>query len=231
MATEREKLLKAWLPDLIFYALKPDIDKINYSNSEIIRMATPDSIDWEIRTRLDENLLKINKRTKKKIPIEAFHEGICDYITFKKKFGDEWKKSFITRPLNDFSESTDHIISTLSARFYEIASLPITSLDERGNKTVDMKNVKIMMDLAKLMLDRKFGAAFQRNLNVNVPVPAPPPLPAPNPVTVNLAAIESEILALEAEFEPTRTVSEVAAGEEKTAEQKGSGEGTPPIPG
>ncbi len=237
MAIDRKTMLKTWLPELIFYALQPAIDKINLSNSEIIRMACPDSIDWQIRTRLDEIVLRITFRTKKVIPIEEFHEGICDYLTFKKRLAHEWKKAFITRPLNDFSESTDHIIATLSARFYEIASLPVTSIDHRGNKTVDLKNVKIMMDLAKLMLDRKFGAAFQRSVNVNVPVPAPtpnkqlPPEPVHAPVTVTLAQIESEIHALEAEFEPTPAVSKVATGEEKKADGEGAGEGTPPVPG
>lgn len=231
MATDRETLLKAWLPEAIFYALQPDLDKMTTSNSEIIKMACPDSIDWQIRTRIDELVLKINYRTKKQIPYEDFYDGICDRLTFKKRMGHEWKRSFITRPLNDFSEGTDHIISSLTARFYEIASLPISSIDHRGNKTVDLKNAKLMMDLAKLMLDRKFGAAFQRNLNLTAAAPPPPPpLPPQKPVTVDLAQIESEILALEAEFEPTPTVSEVTPGKEKKEEGKGDREGTPSVP-
>jgi hypothetical protein len=236
LATDRETLLKTWLPELIFYALQPDLDKMTISNSEIIKMASPDSIDWQIRTRIDELILKISPRTKKETPLEEFYEGICDERTFKKRLKHEWKRSFITRPLNEFAEGTDHIISSLTARFYEIASLPISSLDSRGNKTVDMKNAKLMMDLAKLMLDRKFGAAFQRNLNLtaNAP-PPPPPLPPPlspeKPVTVDLAQIESEILALEAEFEPTPAIPKVASGEEKKEEGKGDREGASPVPG
>ncbi len=218
MATDREILLRRRLPESIYYALQPDLEKLTTSSAEIIRMATPDSIDWQLRARIDCLVLKLNPRSKRDLTEQEFHEGICDYLTFKKRLTHEWKRVFLTRPLDTFSEATDHILTSLTARFYEIASLPISSLDHRGNKTVDLKNARLMMDLAKLMLDRKLGAAVQRNVNVSVETKV-------KPVTVSLAQIESEIKSLEAEFEQPSAVPGVIEITEVTEGRAGETEG------
>jgi hypothetical protein len=160
------------------------------SDSVVLKMADPDSVDWEIRIRLARILSRITEKSEKIYELGDFYVGICTCDVFRRRIKDEWKKSFYIRPLHTFKQATDNIIKTITARFYEIAAIPVVDIDDQGKKTVDHKNARLLLDVAKLLLDRKLGAAVQRNVTLKGSVPA----------NTTPAEDETEIKALEAEF-------------------------------
>ncbi len=217
MTPNKLKVLKSKVPNLIFDSVFPDIEKMAMSDSDVIRMADPDSVDWEIRVRMTRLLEKVGNGGIRVYTLDDFHKGICNVLVYKKRLKQEWKRTFYTRPLHTFEQATDNIITAITSRFYEITNLPITTVDENGKKTVDHKNARLMMDLAKLMLDRKHGQAVQRQVIAKAPLP--PKVISPTP-----SEVEEEIVALEAEFaEPKRISGSVTTKEE--------GEGATPVPG
>ncbi len=217
MTPDKLKVLKSKVPDLIFHSVLPDIEKMAMSDSDIIMMADPDSVDWEIRVRMTRLLEKVGNGGIRVYTLDDFHKGICNVLVFKKRLKQEWKRTFYTRPLHTFEQATDNIITAITSRFYEITNLPITTVDGNGKKTVDHKNARLMMDLAKLMLDRKHGQAVQRQ--VVAKAPSVPRIMSPTPTEV-----EEEITALEAEFEEPKRISVSVTTEEE-------GEGVTTVPG
>lgn len=209
-------ILRGKVPTIIFDALHPDLDKMMYSDSDILKLANPDSVDWEIRIRMARIISKVTLKSKTVYEEIDFYRGICERVVFRKRLMHEWKGAFLVRPLHTFEQATDHIITAITARFYEIAALPVTTTAEDGTKTVDHRNARLLMDLAKLMLDRKHGSAIQRQVTLKSSIPAS--------VAVDPVAVENEIIALEAEFAEQARIPSKTEGEEET-------EGTTPVSG
>jgi hypothetical protein len=150
-------------PKLVNYAVNPLDDELTIiSDSELVQLAKPDSIDWELRLRFTRVLQDIDKNTTKPVPASRFYDGICTLNVWTSRMTDKHKGAFVGRALHDFGQATDNLITTITSRFYELVSIPLT--DRKGN--IDHKSAKLLLDMARLLLDRKFGTSVQRSLMV-----------------------------------------------------------------
>lgn len=213
--------LRSVLPSLIYNAIDQDPEKAIMSDAQIIHRAKPDSIDWELRIRMARIIGQAESEAERNAKDDTiwtegdFCRGICNRDALRLRLEDEWKRDFLVRPLHTFKQATDNIIKAVTARLYEISSIPIMydALGPKGEivQRVDHKNAKLVMDLAKLMLDRKLGSAIQRQVTMTAAVPGATLIATP-------AEVEQKIKALEAEFEDKpRNVSRGTSGE-KAAE-------------
>ena len=186
-----------------------DLDDL--SDSKLISRASPDAVDWELRTRFTRLFMEAHEAKEGSITVwlePDFYAGVLP----KRKFLDRLKKpeklSFYMRPLHRFEQATDNIISVITSRMYEISALQI--VDEDGK--VDHKAAGLILQLGKMVLDRKLGSAVQRQLLVSVES-------TPDDV-------EKEIKALEAEFQIENKKGKVS----RSAKGKKKVERAAPIP-
>ena len=175
------------LPTVVARAILPEDDIISeMSDSDLIRAAKPDSIDWELRLRLARKLADFESGKVKRLLDQDFYDGICPEHIWKSRMRNLQKAAFIGRPMHNFGQATDNLITAITSRFYEMVSIPLIGL---GGK-VDHKSVKLLIDMAKLLLDRKHGSAVQRALLVQAALP----------VNLSNEQVEAEIKSLEAEL-------------------------------
>ncbi len=207
--------LKDVLPSVVYKAIS-HVGRASMADADVIHKANPDATDWELRLRMTRIINKAEEesgddKVDTTIWVEDdFCKGICQRNALRTRLGDEWKREFLFRPLHTFKQATDNIIMSVTARLYEISAIPITyeftGPDGKVVKRVDHKNAKLVMDLAKLMLDRKLGLALARQVTVTASVPGKVATPAD---------VEKEIKALEAEFDDTRKVPGSTSGEKE----------------
>lgn len=172
------------MPVAIVRAVIPDDDRVKeMSDAEIIKNAKPDSIDWELRLRLARKFQDFERGVKKNLDPEDFFRGICTSGIWNSRMRNKYKSAFIGRPMHNFNQATDNLLTAITSRFYEIVSIPITIKGQ-----VDHKSAKLLIELGKLLLDRKHGQAVQRSMSMSVPV------------ELSRAEVEDEIAALEAEL-------------------------------
>lgn len=194
---------RSTVPKLIYDALKPDEALTKLSDAQIMVMAKPDATDWEIRKRVLKLLSGPIKSDKKPHLEEDFYDGITTERTFRIRIENPYKAHFLTRPLHKFQHATDNLLLTLTSRFYEIASLPITN--EHGD--TNQANAALVMSMTKLLLDRKYGSSIKKVM-----------VAGSKTIIKSPKEIDDEIKALEAEFrdeQKQREVSGVPTGKEE----------------
>jgi len=181
------------LPTPIVRAIIPDDDEVSeMSDADVVRAAKPDATDWELRLRLARKLQDFETGKLKRLLDKDFFDGICSEAIWKSRMRNKMKAAFIGRPMHNFGQATDNLITAITSRFYELVSVPLIGA---GGK-VDHKSAKILIDMAKLLLDRKHGAAVQRSLLVKSSLP----------VDLSAEQVEEEIKILEAEVGPKKKI-------------------------
>lgn len=161
--------LQKIVPKKLWDAQKSDSAML--SDSQLIQRAMPDSIDWRLRIRYNSLIQQIMDPAvplaDKIIRVDDIIKDICSYEVWKRRVDNELKAVFYMRRIGTYLEDQDALLTAMSARLWEIASAPIA--DEFGN--MDMDKAKLLHSTIKLLLDRKFGQAVQRQVSSHIPSP------------------------------------------------------------
>lgn len=147
-----KKLLTEEDPDL---AMLPD--------HEIEAGAKPNSMLWELRARLwillDKRLAEKDKYgTCDELTDEEVRRGICQKSKFWNILNNPYQACFLGRPLGSPESRLEDQVRAANARIMEVLSLPMK--DANGNP--DKQIMKMVLDTAKMVMDRKYGTAIQR---------------------------------------------------------------------
>ena len=155
-----------------------DPDLAELPDHEITANANPSSELWQLRARLWELIDRSEKKMEKfgktgKITVDTIRKGICSRSRFNNYMADPYKAAFICRPMVSPEDRIDNQVMAARARLWEIMSLPISDKDGKPDKAV----AKLVFDVAKMMVEHKFGTPLQRSQTISKvqtqKVPAP----------------------------------------------------------
>jgi len=180
-----EAPLRKLIPKVLYQAMQSDLTLM--SDSDLIKEALPDSLDWRLRIRYNSLLSRILDPSvaliDKVIRTESIIDGLCGYDVWRRRTQNNAKCVFYTRKIGTYLEDQDALLTAMSARLWEIASIPITN----GEGRLDLKAATMLHKTIQILLDRKFGQAVQRQVTASV-----------DPINLDPARIEGEIMRIEA---------------------------------
>lgn len=155
------------------------------ADSDLYTMAKPDSIDWRLRIKYNSLLQKWrDPQNLAKDPIlqEDIYRDICSYDVWRRRVDIPAKAVFITRRISSYLEDQDALLTAMSARLWEIASMNLSNKDG----SVNTEAVKIVHKTIQILLDRKFGMAIQRQVTASI-----------SPMAADPLALEAQVMELE----------------------------------
>lgn len=190
---DEEQRLEKWevplrkiIPRVLYEAQQSDLTLM--SDSSLIEAAVPDSIDWRIRIRYNSLLSRILDPSvaliDKVIRVETIIDGICGYDVWKRRTSIPAKAVFYSRKIGTYLEDQDALLTAMSTRLWEIASVSILQDDGK----LDMKAATMLHKTIQILLDRKFGQAVQRQVTATIV----------DPLTMDPLRIEADISRIEA---------------------------------
>lgn len=192
-AEKSVRFMKQVLPRKLYEAQQSEYVKMN--DAKLLVEANPDSLDWRLRLRYNSLLQKMLDPAlpleHKVIRAQDVYDDICSYDVFNRRASDKAKAVFITRRIGAYLEDQDAILTAMSQRLWEIASIPIIR-----DGVIDMEAAKLLHQTIKLLLDRKFGMAIQRQVTATLPgnvLPTDPRSFDPIRLEAELLQIESQI--------------------------------------
>ncbi len=115
--------------------------------------------------------------------VDDIIKDICSYEVWKRRVDNEAKAVFYTRRIGTYLEDQDAILTAMSVRLWEIASMSLSNADGE----LDMDKAKLLHQTIKLLLDRKFGQAVQRQVSAQIS----------NPNSFDPVALERELTAMQ----------------------------------
>ena len=156
-----EKMAKAY-EDMPAYILEMDEDAL-------LQFTNPNQYDWRLRVRFWQLYRhSISTGTNEKIQLKEICQGICSDTIMKQKTGQLKKMAFILRPIIDFADEMETMLSVTYSKVWEIVNMNIK--DKKGN--IDLTKAKLMLQVHDRLVDRKFGSVKQliemKKLQVNV---------------------------------------------------------------
>lgn len=157
------------------------------SDDQLMREAHPDSIDWRLRIRYNSLLQQLMDPavplSDKILRVEDIIKDVCSYEVWKRRVDNEAKAVFYMRRIGTYLEDQDALLTAMSVRLWEIASMNLSN----GDGSLDMDKAKLLHSTIKLLLDRKFGQAVQRQLTSNIP----------NPGSFDPVQLERELISIQ----------------------------------
>jgi len=146
------KILTEEDPDI---ALLPD--------HEVENGAKPNANLWELRARLwiliDQRLaLKDKYGECDPLGEPEIREGICQKSQFHRILNDPFRAAFLARPLASPEARLEDQVRAANARVMEVLAMPMKNAEGLPDKQI----MKMVLDTAKMVLDRKYGTAIQR---------------------------------------------------------------------
>lgn len=132
--------------------------------------AKPDSILWQLRIRLwsliqvREHMFvtgEVNKTPLK--PVEVYKD-ICTSGMFLSRVNHKTKGAFILRPIRDFGDQLDGMITVGAHRMWEILSAPIHT--QTGK--LDSAAARMVMQAFKLLKEHKYGGTVQKMVTATI---------------------------------------------------------------
>lgn len=182
-------------PDL---ALLPD--------HEIENGAKPNSTLWELRARLwilIDQRLALKEKYGECDPLKEpeIREGICQKSQFSRILSDPFRAAFLARPLKSPEARQEDQVRAANARIMEVLAMPMKNAEGLPDKQI----MKMVLDTAKMVLDRKYGTAVQRTETLARVHSAP--------VIHDVSVIDEDIEALSARTEHAAEL--VIEGEEE----------------
>jgi hypothetical protein len=146
-------------------------DVLAMSEEELILAGKVNELDWKIRIRFWQEFRTIMDPRARgtrvpKMKMTNIYEGLCDALTFSKKFDNVYKAAFFFRPMSDFEEETEMVLQLGAKRLWEIMTMDIMG----KNGKVDAKLASVLLSAIGLAADRSRGLALMRtqSLNVNI---------------------------------------------------------------
>jgi hypothetical protein len=163
---------------------------LEMTEAELIRVGEIKDIDWNIRTSLWSKIDILQKKQSLgkailRMCLDDVSDGVCTPHQLKKRLDDPVKFAFFTLPLKSFEEQTDGLLRIAMARMKEVLHASVT----RPDGTLDTATANLMLNITKMLADRKFGQAVERRITKKV-----------EEKTTTPEEMEAEIESLEAEL-------------------------------